>query len=605
MTNKQFAGLAYGEETRSNYNAALFKFLDWLGTKPLTPEAVQEFDQINPKNRLKRRSAIRAYCKEHKITDPYGKDRRNAPGGKVNPATIKVTTRNVYAGQVELIKAFCGVDALTRENFDAYVESRRGEFSSFSNFKAKINTCFNWYQACIEQGLDTDPIKPEHNRQAISSTTRRAYALKMDQLKKWCGKDDPTQDDVEAYIKAHKEEWGSSFRHRSTKSRTAFLWYLDALEKGVNVDFAPVISLAEIGPNTREKYAQDWERLVKSFDNVDEVTEEHVEAFIKTEGDHLMNSDHFAFRFRCAYKWTLYCKEHGLSIKRNEPTIDGLKPKLAIEYEKILKHIVTVVGDSNFTDKQALEALGDEYSHKIDLFKEALAWRDSTKDKALILRLKRVRQRVDAKKEIEGGSYQYKRDAGSSSLLFYTDHKKPLNYRVNTQLIAHSRGLGEATVQAYLRRVARFQIFIGSDKITPEGWQLFVKRGCGSASSVAREKLALQWYCIDNGLPLPFELIDVRRQKGKTYTKADRTAVKIKHNFPPCVMCDGKNVSNPRRGDLFTKICDSCYEKNYARTARHTEIEKDKQIRRDIALPPAQRIERNAVTSTTSWRRHR
>ena len=195
-------------------------------------------------------------------------------------------------------------------------------------------------------------------------------------------------------------------------------------------------------------------------------------------------------------------------------------------------------------------------------------------------------------------------DGKSSSMLFYADHKRKLTERVNLASIAKRREMSIEGVAGYLRRVVRFQIFIGSDEITPEGWQLYVKKECGSASSVARDKLALQWYCQDNALPLPFELIDARRQKGRTYIKVDRTAVKIKHNYPPCARCE-KKLSNPNRGDDFTKLCDSCYEQLFGRTSRHAEAETHKSIKRDMGLPPARTIERNAVSSTTSWRRHR
>ena len=76
MTNSkvQFVGTKpeskdYSDITLEGYNFALSKFFEWLGTKKITPEAVQEFNSLTKKNRRNFRPAIALYCKENNI--PY------------------------------------------------------------------------------------------------------------------------------------------------------------------------------------------------------------------------------------------------------------------------------------------------------------------------------------------------------------------------------------------------------------------------------------------------------------------------------------------------------------------------------------------------------
>ena len=356
--------------TQAVYDLTVNKFLDWLGSREITPATVQEFDDLNPRNKRTRISAIRQYCRKHNIADPYSdtviKGGRHA---SCDPTLIKPASRKVYANQIKAIKNFCGADIITEAHLNAYIESRRGDALNFKILEARLVTSFNWYKACIEQGLSTDPIIPEQ--------------------------------------------------------------------------------------------------------------------------------------------------------KQDEDKGQVASPE------------------------------------------------------------------------------------GDSSLLLYSDRKKPLNARVNLKAVAERCELQFGTVEGYLRRVSRFQTFTGSDKITPEGWQWFVKKACGSASSVAREKQALGWYCQDNGLPLPFEFIDGRTRSGRR-GESRHQPVEIKRrnkpSAPPCARCH-ENSSNPNRGDDFGKLCNSCYEQIFGRTSRESQRDKYKQVRRAIALPPAQKIDRNAISSTTSWRR--
>ena len=590
--------------TEAVYNFTLNQFFDWLGPNKITAKAVKEYDEINPKNKRNRISAIRQYCREHNIEDPYIDtvlcDPHHTP---CDPTQINARTRKVYAAQAHIMKEFCDVHILTEKHVNIYIESRRGKVTNFEATQSRLKTIYNWYKACIEQGFNTDPVPSEKDRQNISDKTRSGYVTLVKKLIKWSGTKQVTKKHFKDYLEAHKEKWGASYPDHKVKMGGAYKWYLDCQEKGISIEYTPPISFEHISPKARETYAMDWQRVVK-WCRKNDISEKNLEDFIRAHCKSVKDEKQFTTRFIATFKWYAHCTKNGLSIKRNERTIDGLRPRDAIKYEQILRRVVTFYGHLKFSDREALESLGKEYHHKIELFKTALDWRHTTKDEGLMLRLNKLAERIARRNAFkrERAENDANTPQGNSSLLLYSDHEKPLNTRVNVDAVAERCQLQFGTVEGYLRRVARFQIFTGSNEITDDTWQWFVKKECGSASSVAREKQALQWYCQDNSLPMPFKITDARLETGKKAPREAKIRRQTIRNYPPCVMCE-KNLSNPKRGDLFTKVCDTCYEERYARTARHAQIEKDKRVRRAMAFPAPQKIQRNTVTTTTSWRR--
>ena len=164
---------------------------------------------------------------------------------------------------------------------------------------------------------------------------------------------------------------------RKVKMRAAYAWMLDCKKKGISIEFRAA-GPKKISPITREKYAADWAKVTDWVGSAD-VTQAQVEAYIEDTAGGIKDPTAHTHRFRGAYNWYLDCVQQGLPVERNALTIDGVTGYRVIEYEKMIKHVVEAHGDVDFTDEQALKLLGHEYRNKIDHFKEALAWRHTTK----------------------------------------------------------------------------------------------------------------------------------------------------------------------------------------------------------------------------------